>query len=296
MQITVIIATTCESVRRESLQHAIDCILRQQGGGCRPLVVINGQRFEPGLRRELEQRSDLDCVYLEPGSLPNAIHEGVKRVRTPFFAFLDDDDLLSEDAMAIRLAAMAPADDVVVTDGWIYNREQPCHRLFDQPLEVLAADPLTALMRRNWLASCGGLYRRERVDASFFDPEQRYFEWTFTAFRLAQSRRIRFIDTPTWHYCYSECSLSQSESSLLAEPMFLSCLEDLARSAPLVEQLKRKKISSLHHLAGYYLAHRRFGRSWAYHLQSLLSPYGLKYLLFSRHIIYGWLKTIRESV
>ena len=51
-------------------------------------------------------------------------------------------------------------------------------------LAYAATDPLRALVIENWLASCGGLFRSDRVSIDYFDGVTRHYEWTFLAYSL----------------------------------------------------------------------------------------------------------------
>ena len=61
-----------------------------------------------------------------------------------------------------------------------------------------------------WLASCGGLYRTSMVDVRAFAGLPRFLEWTYLGLKLASTRRMFFLDQPTFRVHDSEDSLSKS--------------------------------------------------------------------------------------
>ena len=146
------------------------------------------------------------------GSLPAALRHGRSLVDTPFFGFLDDDDEYLPDAIAIRLAAFASdaAIDAVATNG--FTNIGGVDRVRHEHPDAAATDPLRALLRENWLASCGGLFRTDRVTVDFFDGVTRHYEWTVLGFKLAASRRVLYVDKPTFRVYDSPGSLSKSRA------------------------------------------------------------------------------------
>src|SRR6185295_1279548 len=96
----------------------------------------------------------VELVRLEAADFPAALRAGRVRVRSPYFAELDDDDELLPGALATRVAAMEahPDVDVVVTRGYVDHQGRRELNLRD--LEGLQADPLRSLLDQNWLAPC----------------------------------------------------------------------------------------------------------------------------------------------
>ena len=85
--VSVIIRTLAEGRRRDAIYRALQSIVSQQGVTAIPIVVANGDRFDPTLLEELQARRDLRFHYLELGSLPAAMQQGRAMVDTPFFCY-----------------------------------------------------------------------------------------------------------------------------------------------------------------------------------------------------------------
>ena len=146
-RLSVIIPTTCEARRQDTLQRAIASVRDQEGICAEILVVVNGDRFDPGLLDTIKSLPYAKTVYLEVGSLPGALRHGRELVEAPFFAFLDDDDEYLPDALAQRVQVMRdePSVDFVASNGYIHRDGQD--RLYIDTPEVIHADPLRASSR-----------------------------------------------------------------------------------------------------------------------------------------------------
>ena len=83
----------------------------------------------------------------------------------------------------------------MVCNGWRHRQghDEPAFNHLAKSRE----DPLRALFRENWLASCGVLFRTSTIDVSYFENPMPYLEWTWLAWRLAvDGRRMRVSATP----------------------------------------------------------------------------------------------------
>lgn len=264
MSVSVIIPTQC---RRWEIRRAIDSVLAQDVP-VQIIVVANGFLYEAALAEELRRRDDLQFAYIPEGSCSAAHRHGRRLVHTEWFAFLDDDDVYLPGALKLRLAALAgdPGLDLVVTNGYSTSGQRVV-----QDAALVNRDPFGALLRRNWLASGGALFRSERIGAELFDAEVPYYEWTSLAFRMLTSgKRMRFIDVPTYQLYDSPDSLSkeESEKSLACS---LRLIEEMVAAAPpgTMKALRRKRNAAMHALSDYYLRRGELRKAWVYHLRSL---------------------------
>lgn len=288
MDVTIIIPSTCERSRARTLQRAAESLVSQRGVVPKILIVANGSRIDPQV---VQDACALSCVVVEQqteGSLPNAMRYGVSRVQTAYFGFLDDDDEYLQHALALRVATLEanPEVDVVVTNG--YECDNGADQLRVRLPERAASDPLRALVVENWLASCGGLFRTDRVSTEYFDGITRYYEWTLLAYRLASTRRIAFVDIPTFRVHNSPNSLSKSRAFREAEFTVLEQIMSMALPSD-VKRALRAKVGRAHHgLASLCLSEGRRDLAIRHHLRSLISPSGLRYLNYSRKFLPFW--------
>jgi Glycosyl transferase family 2 len=286
--ITVIIPTTLTANRRASLLNAIHSAGEQSGAATKTLVVVNGQRFDPTLLDLLRLRQDINVVLLQVADLPGALFVGRQLVETEFFCFLDDDDEILPNGLAARLRALTERPEVafVVTNGYYRSKGEDQVRMSDA--DMVSADPLLAMTDKCWLASCGGLYRTSLVDVRSFADVPRFLEWTYLGLKLASTRKMLFLDEPTFRIHDSEDSLSKSVDYRAGSVAALKAALQLPLPQPVTHRL-RMRLSAAHHLlAGDYLSVNELRLAWAHHLASLAQPGGAKYLLFSRRLIPFW--------
>lgn len=280
--ISVIIPTLAETRRSTSLLRAIDSILSQEGVHATPLVVVNGNRFDPSLVERLEKLQGIRLHMEATGGLINALVVGRRLVETPYFAFLDDDDEYLPHALRARLDAMLSDEcpDVVVSNGYRFDGE--VRSASAKNISDARRDPFRALLDNNWLTSCGGLYRTARIDPEFFADATKYAEWTYLAFKICLTHRIAFLDNPCYVINDTEGSLSKSVNYNAALAGIMERVLELPLPPHARRAVKRKYGSALHDLSTYCLAAKERKKAWQCHLKSLCQPGGLRYVLYSR--------------
>ena len=211
MRTEIVIATLAEASRAAYLLRAIDSI-RDQGAAV--IVVINGSRYDATLRERLTTLADVRVIYVEQPGFPNALAIGRRAVTADYFGFLDDDDYLLPGSIALRERYLAEHTeiDVVVTNG---TREElgGNQQLYESPAEVdsIRADPLAAMLKKNWMTPCGPLYRTTSVPPDTFDHLTRYAEWTDIGFRMIGVRTLGFLYDLTFFQSDTQGSLSKSK-------------------------------------------------------------------------------------
>lgn len=285
--VSVIIRTLAEATRRTTLHRAIESVLEQQGIGAIPIVVANGDRFDHDLVRDLANRSDLCYHYQAEASLPLAMQRGRAMVETPFFCFLDDDDEYLPHGLEARVAALSECDDADALVGAGY-------RLVDGRQYASgwkkgtgsAYDPLHELLGDNWLAPCAGLFRSSRIGVEFFLDAPRYFEWSYLAFKLCVEKKLMFSDVPAHVMHDTEASTSKSPNYRLAEASVIAQILELPLPPVIRRALRYKEGAAMHEMADLYRVQRRHGLAWRFHAMSLLRPNGVRYLPYTRKLLF----------
>lgn len=285
--VTVVIATSGSPHRATRLGQAIESLTDQQDANAVPLVVLNGDQYDRKLRSELENRSDIRFHYDPQPSLPNAIHVGRKLVDTPYFGYLDDDDLYLPHAIERRLACFERDDsvDAVVSNGHRQLEDGSSVEYLDD-INQIERDPLLYLMKYNWLASCGGLFKTETIDPEYFENLHKYFEWTGVAFRIAFDKKLSFLEEPTFVVNFSPNSLSDSADIAEYGYAFLQELMSMPMSAPIKRQINTKMMTTKHDLSEFHRQNKNFAAAWKFHLGSLLHSSGWRYLTYTRYLIF----------
>lgn len=279
--VSVIVPTTAETRRRESLRRAIDSAHNQRGIATKLILVVNGSHYDPTLIEEF-QGFPLHLIRLPEASLPAAIHAGRLAVTSDYFCFLDDDDTYMPDAVACRLDAI----ESTAADFAVGNGLNPAGKMVIPSISAAESDPLRALSSKNWLASCSGLYRTASISGEFFENVVKYFEWTVIAFRLLMAgKRVCFVDRVTYRISDTEGSASKQKSmeSMLngvavAEYMFAHV------PASIRADYAWKLAATYHEVSDYCLFSNDLSLTWRMHLASIRSG-GWQYLAYTRHVL-----------
>jgi hypothetical protein len=283
---TIIIATLARHERAASLDQAITSIRLGNAASIKILVIVNGNQFDPDLVSSLTTRTDISVQQISAQSLTEAILAGRQTVKTPYFGFLDDDDEYLPGAVDVRIAALSadPSASVVVSNGY-RNLEGNDHLAMGNLMNA-GVDPLWALFKENWLASCGGLFRTDHLPVKMFIDIARYLEWTWLAYRIASSGlKLITLDLPGFRIHDTADSESKSQAYLLAHTrIYASMLETTVRP-DIARVLKRRVSQSWHSVSEHYLRQGDTRRAWSAHVRSLTYVAGWKFLSFTRHLI-----------
>lgn len=285
-RVTAIVPTLAERTRREGLLRAIESLRNASSEPLRIIVVVNGSRFDPDTVSLLRGVPDVKVVQMEIGSLPYAIEVGRGLVETPYFCFLDDDDEYLPGAIDLRLHALEsdPEADLVVTNGYRYDGMQSSLAL--KPLDGVSRDPLGSLFEGNWLASCGGLFRSERVTRAVFTDINAYTEWTWIAFRLAREGwKVAVVDAPTFRINETAGSASKSDAYRRAFLVLYRRMLDAGLPKELERRAKGRISDVWHDLAVVELGRGNRAEAWRCHLSSLRFAHGMRYLAFTRRML-----------
>ena len=284
--VSVIIRTLAEGRRRDAIFRALQSIVSQQGVTAIPIVVANGDRFDPTLLEELRGRRDLRFHYLELGSLPAAMQQGRAMVDTPFFCYLDDDDEYLPHGLQERVAMLGGHEeaDAVVGGGYRVIGDQRSASGWKKGV-ASAQDPLRELLTDNWLAPCAGLFRSSQIGVEFFRDAPAYFEWTYLAFKLCLTKRIIFSDLPGHVMHDTEESASKSERYRLAEASVIQHILRLALPDDVDRTLRERYGVAMREIADHYRAREQYGTAWRFHLNSLIQRKGMRYLPYTRKLL-----------
>lgn len=274
-----------EESRRHSLLRAIKSVHDASSDLVRILVIVNGTRRSLDLVDSLKSLPGITMHSLDTGSLPLACLYGRRLVETPYYCFLDDDDEYLPGAIDLRLQALraSPDLDLVVSNGFrcIANNDHLCF----EDLNSVSSAPFESLFRENWLASCGAMFRTEKVGVDYFENPHAYLEWTWLAFRLCmECKQVGVINAPTFRI--HDTPGSASKSPEYSKATFALYLRMLASNPPKqIAMVVRARIGRLlHGEADLLRSQGKIMEAWCSHLRSLTYPGGWRYLPFSRYL------------
>jgi glycosyltransferase involved in cell wall biosynthesis len=290
---TVVIATLCNDARGELLKRACDSV-RAMAGDCdySIIVVANGPRVSSRVLDWLATRSDIRVIRLRSGSHPLARRVGAEMADSEFLAFLDDDDELLPNTLALKVAHFRqhPEIDVLITDG-LRVSDSTITRIYP-PLEARSADCVETMMRASWGAGALTL-RAQNVDLSAFDAELRHMEWTLTALELARRHRLGFLDEPTYRYYETTPnSLSKMAEHTLAGPEVWRRLSK-GYAGTRYYAATRRRYGVMCHNASWECARQgRMRDAWRLHAESLRSPGGVAFVPFFVKLLFASLRRL----
>lgn len=284
--ISVIVRTLATGQRRVLLERALASILENQDDLARPIVVVNGGRYDERLLARLRARRDIDVLYREEAGVNAALIAGRRRSSTPYFATLDDDDELLPGSLPARLEHLERTDaDLVVTNGYYDDGQAPA-RLQYQEFQRFARDPLRSGLEEAWLQSINALYRSDRLAAGDMEGMPRILEWTWLALKLARDRKIAFLDRPTYRLNRRESdSLSFSDEFSMRAPAALRAVLSLDLPIDVKRVLRQRLSASLHNASVLALSSGDYRRAWRSHIASLSVGSGWRWLLYTRRLL-----------
>ncbi len=284
--ISVIMPTRGLRERHGLLHQALQSVLSQDSVAAVPILVINGPDRDPELTRELQNDRRLRVIVLEDASLPAALLAGRRMVDTPWFAELDDDDLLLPRALADRVEALEanPDCDAIVTNG--LKRAGTGDTLSIQNISVVRHDPLRALAKENWLLPGSYLCRAETVGPGLYEGMPQYLECTYLAISLASRFRLQFLDRPTvvWRMDTPR-SESKSRAYVLGQVTAIRRLLELDLPPDVRTRLRHAVSSASYNIAKLYLREKNLSQAWRWYFRALRQPGGWRYVGFLRRLV-----------
>ena len=277
--------------RGELLRRALDSVLAQQEEGFQvvPLVIVNGPAADPALTRELRADPRVRVATLDQPDLPAALRAGRDQVDTPYFAELDDDDLLLPGALAARVEALEerPGCHAVVTNG--FRRDSAGDTLNTPDAAMVQQEPIRALLKGNWLLPGSWLCRTDAVGPELFQGMPKYLECTWLALKLASGYPMRFLERPTvvWHVD-TPLSVSQSRDYLLGQAAALGRILELDLPNEVRASYRGRVAYACHAAACLLLKEGCVKQAWGWHLRSLKEPGGWRYVPLTRGLVRAW--------
>lgn len=298
LSLDVVVRTLADAQRSRLLFRALDSIQNQQGIAARPIVVVNGQKFDPVTLDALKARPGILLHQEQQASMRVARAAGRKLVTAPFFSYLDDDDEVIAGSLleSLQWFDSHPDCDVLINNGYFVRGGGEL-----DPSTHLARHvdhPAMGLLNECWLSPGACIFRTASISTDTLDADWSHLEWTHLAFELcAQRKRLHFMDVPTVRYHDTPGSMSKQVRHHEVALDLLRSVQADARLDPEVRQeANRKFLRTLHNLAMTYWRRGHYLRAWRCHLGSLRPPYTFEYLLFSRKLLWPFVRSRRGTM
>lgn len=287
----VVVRTLADAQRSDGLFRALDSIRNQNGTSARAIVVVNGDRYDPYTLAELERRPGMILHRLRRASTAGALAAGRRLVTAPYFAYLDDDDVLIADSLLEPVVWLEshPDCDVLISNGHFVKESGALSEFIHIADHIRIRQPALSLLDDGWLAPGAFVCRTKSVPEKMLDLGWDQMEWTHLAFEIcAANKRLHFMDLPTALYYDTPGSMSKDRAHLEAAlDLMRSIRSDSRMSAEVRKKADKKYRNVLHMLAARCCAEGDIKRAWRYHLASMRPPCTLNYLLFSRKLLWS---------
>lgn len=212
---TVSIVITCYR-QAHFLPDAIDSARAQTYTDLEIIVVDDGSPDDTSA--VVGRYTDVRLVRRHNGGLSAARNSGLAAARGDYIAFLDADDVLRPDAVAVSLREFAAEPGVTLVAGSYVLVDEALRPLAHQPeIFHLDSDAYITFLRRNPIGMHAAvLYRREAVAAAGgFDPELQACEDYDMYLRLSRSAPIRLHGTVIAEYRRHGDNMSHDNALML---------------------------------------------------------------------------------
>lgn len=284
----IIVRTLADKPRSQLLFRALDSIQNQDGITARPIVVVNGQKFDPAVLEALKNRPGILLHREQEASMRVARAAGRNLATAPFFSYLDDDDELIAGSLIgpMRWLVSHPDCDVLINKGYFVmdgGALKESTHLADH-----VNQPSMGLLNECWLSPGASIFRTTSIPADMLNADWTHLEWTHLAFELcAERKQLNFMDVATVRYYDTPGSMSkQVEHHEAALNLLRVVRRDTRLHSEVRREASRKYLRTLHNLAMTYWQNGHYLRAWCCHLGSLRPPHTFKYLLFSRKLLW----------
>ncbi len=258
-------------------------ILSQAGVSVECIVVFNGFSVDADALNWAKAQPGTRCAVLEEPNKARATLLGRELAKGTFFCFLDDDDefLPGAFAYATKILLANPELDCLATNGF-YVTPNGTRCVFNQTREFEINGYANSLLRsRNWLASCGGMFRQRTVSTKYFENLPPHREWTVIAFRIATDLKVRFVNRLSYRVFSSPESQSKTASYVEAGTTALEAMLQWAKKPAHARAIRRRMSEAYHDTTSYYRLRSDFPRAWKAYWSSIRVG-GLKYDLMQR--------------
>ncbi|MBV9270425.1 MAG: glycosyltransferase [Candidatus Eremiobacteraeota bacterium] len=289
-RVTAILRSRGDRIRAGVFRRALRSILGQSGVSVTCIVIFNGDSYDPELLDWVQAQPNTRMVVLDSPDKAAATLMGRSMVNTDFFCFLDDDDEFLPGALCFAAGYLMehPRIDCVATNGYFVEGDN-VRILLEDAWRFAQDGYIPSLLRsRNWLASCGGMFRSATVGKKYFADLTRHREWTLIAFRIASDLNVEFVNRPTCRVYSIANSQSKRTTYVDAGVETLDAMLRWNRDSRNVPTLRKRQADAYRRAASYYRMQGDFGRAWRMLWNALGLPGGW------RHLPYATLLLMRD--
>lgn len=242
------------------------------------VLVVDDGSADDTLRQVGRFANSLDLTILRQanGGPAAARNAGIRKARGRYCAFLDADDIMLPQRLAIQAALLDAESDLglVHTDLMTFDERGIIHRTRRAFSEPCGGMVIEQLLLDNFITTSTVMAPKEKlVEAGLFGEARRLSEDFELWLRMAARWKVGFIDHPLVQYRHRPGSLSSDK--LITAQSALEVIETFWREHPKYRQshpaIYRKSLA--HHLAtagSAALVSSKRGDAFVYLLRSLM--------------------------
>lgn len=179
------------------------------------VIVVNDGSTDNSMEviKPFSGRSNFRIVHQINSGPSRARNEGIKAARGTYCAFLDADDIMLPDRLALQVKVLDERPDAGLTysDLITFNENGVIHSTKKEFIRPHSGDVLRQLLKENFITTSTVLLRRECFDkVSFFDENIRHSEDYKMWLNIAKIYKVQYLDLPLVKYRYHSESLSSN--------------------------------------------------------------------------------------
>lgn len=209
---------------QDTIKETIASVQKQSLTDWELIIIDDGSSDNTvKLIREIDE-SRIKLVVCENGGVSVARNRGIARCQGEYIAFLDADDLWTENKLSSQTKALDLDLQAQVVYSWTKYVDERGELLFAGPRFSYRGDVFKQLLQRNFLLNASNiLIRRDVLDlVPGFDPELTYAaDWDFY---LRLAKNFNFVLVPDYQTYYRQ---SDNSMSTKIEAMRKQCLDAL---------------------------------------------------------------------
>ncbi|RUT02707.1 glycosyl transferase [Dulcicalothrix desertica PCC 7102] len=241
----------------KTILETIKSIQEQTFSNFEIIVINDGSTDDTQLVLEKIKEPRLKIISSQNEGVSAARNKGIKAAQSEYIAFIDADDLWTNDKLELQLAAIKANPDIGVVYSWTSQMDETGKKFHSGARVFIEGNVYQDLLIVNFLENGSTpLMRKECVDEiGGFNVNLKYGEdWEFYI-RLAA--KYKFAVIPKQQVFYRQSPSSATSKVAVMEQNLLMTLEIIYQSVPShLQYLKNQTLAALYHyLAATYFAH-----------------------------------------
>ncbi len=195
------------------IERCVESLLAQTYGNYELIIVNDGSTDNTWeILQKYKNESRINLITQENGGLSAARNTGISAATGSYLTFVDSDDWVDENYLAVLASASVKYDADIVSAGYVTTGDSSYHIVHnDEPVSYIqdkCADALFSLKETNF--AWGRLIRKELICDGFF-PVGRVYEDIGSMYRAYDlCKRLVIINGPYYYYFLRDGSITST--------------------------------------------------------------------------------------